>query len=201
MKARRHHIVETRYRESLAGPVAGQVPTMCQPGGPNFEVAHSDIRRDVGWRGLRNLSTAKVVVQPMAERQCARCSGSREKGEGKRIGVQINSLAGRLLCSLLVGKRPCPPGEPAVDVGHNRLARHGACMRVMCAAVLATQSTTWGAQRWIRNKHLERHLNIISAVARLASGSVRWEQPRLVKWLCFKKGTRMRSPPNPGEFS
>eukprot|EP00955_Chlamydomonas_euryale_P111629 366081-Chlamydomonas_euryale.AAC.5 len=37
-------------------------------------------RGDVGWRGLRDLSRAEVVLQPMAERQCARCSKSREEG-------------------------------------------------------------------------------------------------------------------------
>jgi len=55
--------------------------------------------------------------------------------------------------------RSTRPGRPTVDVGDNRLTRHGACVRALCVAVLATRSTTWTAQRWRRNKHTGRHSN------------------------------------------
>eukprot|EP00955_Chlamydomonas_euryale_P081045 363517-Chlamydomonas_euryale.AAC.4 len=42
-------------------------PSSCHPCG------------DVCWRGLRDLSRAEVVLQPMAERQCARCLRAEQK--------------------------------------------------------------------------------------------------------------------------
>eukprot|EP00955_Chlamydomonas_euryale_P041774 352114-Chlamydomonas_euryale.AAC.5 len=52
-----------------------------------------------------------------------------------RIGMRLNSPAERLLGSML-GLVGLPrPSKPAVDVGCNRLARHGrVCRRVRCRA-------------------------------------------------------------------